>query len=150
MNLSGKCDAVEATAEKDGVILPFLDERKFSLYPIEYKHGRFRSEPEYELQLCAQAICLEEMYSCKIERGALFFISSHRRKEILFDDLLRNKVSGTASSLSAMLDNKQVPQAESSAKCSRCSLKEICMPDAERNVVSYMRQLKKELGRDMQ
>ena len=73
LNLSGKCDAVEATAEQGGVYLPFLDDQKYRLYPIEYKHGRFRSELEYELQLCAQAICLEEMYSCKIEQQYILF-----------------------------------------------------------------------------
>lgn len=150
MGLAGKCDAVEAILCADGVKLPFLDEKRYALYPIEYKHGRFRDELEYELQLCAQAMCLEEMYSAKIESGALFYISSHRRKEIAFDDELRNTVIKTASELANLLDNEQVPQAVSSSKCSRCSLKDICMPDISHSVKDYMKSLGKEMRRNLE
>lgn len=59
------------------------------LRPVEYKHGKLRNEREYEIQLCAQAMCLEEMYHCpRIEAGDIFYISSHRRKEITLDKTL--------------------------------------------------------------
>lgn len=150
MGLAGKCDVVEAIPCLEGVSLPFLDENRYTLYPIEYKHGKFRNELEYELQLCAQAMCLEEMYCVKIKSGALFYISSHRRKEILFDDELRNTVLKTASELAKLLDSEQVPQAVGSSKCSRCSLKDICMPDILYSVNEYMKKIGKDMRRDLE
>ncbi len=148
LSLLGKCDAVEATESSNGFHFPFLDDKNYQLYPIEYKHGKLRNEAEYELQLCAQAMCLEEMYSCNITKGALFFISSHRRKEILFDDEKRNQVQKTAELLIQMLQTQKIPQAEASAKCIRCSLKPICMPDISSSAKSYMRKMIQEYRKD--
>ena len=147
LGLIGKCDAIEAVPHEDGVKLPFIDETCV-LYPIEYKHGKLRSETEYELQLCAQAMCLEEMYSTEIKTGAIFYISSHRRKEIVFSEKQREAVSATAKLLNEMLESKQVPIAESSSKCLRCSLRDICMPDISGNVSSYMKRIINEARRD--
>ncbi len=146
MGLSGKCDAIEAVPCINGVKIPFIEEKSF-LFPIEYKHGKLRNEKEYELQLCAQAICLEEMYSTSITSGAIFYINSHRRKEIVFDESMRISVEETVSSLSEMLNSKQVPKAEHSAKCVRCSLKDICMPEITYSVRDYMKSIKKEMRR---
>ena len=146
LELVGKCDAVEAVPDDSGVLLPFIDE-KCILFPIEYKHGKLRNEEEYELQLCAQAMCLEEMYSLEISCGAVFYINSHRRKEVTFDDKMRKKVVNTVSSLQAMLDSKITPRVESSAKCLRCSLKDICMPDVSASVQEYMKAMKKDIWR---
>ena len=148
LELIGQCDAIEAIPRNDGVKLPFIDE-KCRLFPIEYKHGKLRSEEEYELQLCAQAMCLEEMYSAEIKKGAIFYISSHRRKEVTFTPDMRKSVNDTAHALAEMLIKKKVPIAESSAKCSRCSLKEICMPDVQSSVNAYMKSIKKELRSDI-
>lgn len=150
MGLVGKCDVVEAVPCEKGVRLSFLKEKSYALYPIEYKHGKYRDEVEYELQLCAQAMCMEEMYSTKIESGALFYISSHRRKAILFNDEMRTTVVKTALELAKLLDSKQVPQAVSSTKCLRCSLKDICMPDVLGSVNEYMKILRKEMRRDLE
>ena len=144
MDLFGRCDVVEARLCADGVILPLVEGKRCSLYPIEYKHGKLRTEHEYELQLCAQAMCLEEMFQCKIPAGALFFISSHRRKEILFDEQMREQVRETATALAAMLQTGQVPPPENSAKCIRCSLKEICQPEISTSASAYLKQLQHE------
>lgn len=148
LGLIGKCDAIEAVPCSDGVCLPLLDDQRYLLYPIEYKHGKLRTEEEYELQLCAQAMCLEEMYSAEISSGAVFYINSHRRKEVAFTEKMRQNVIETASSLTQMLDSKQVPCAKSSPKCSRCSLKDICMPDISSSISDYMKNIKKEIRRD--
>ena len=116
LNLYGRCDVVEARACSSGIKLPFIPDLSFSLYPIEYKHGAIRSEYEYELQLCAQAICLEEMYKCQIPKGALYYINSKRRKEIQFDNVIRNQVKETARDLSELLISEKVPSPEYSVR----------------------------------
>ncbi len=143
MHLIGKCDAVEANESDHGIALPFLGEHRYILYPIEYKHGKLRTELEYELQLCGEAMCLEEMFACQIDVGAVFYISSHRRKEIRLTDEMRNHVYRIADALSNMLSNHIVPKAEPSPKCSRCSLKEICLPDITDSVSDYIDLIKK-------
>lgn len=143
LHLSGRCDSVEAYSSENGCIIPFLDEYKYELYPIEYKHGKLRDEIEYELQLCAQAMCLEEMFGCKIDKGAVFYISSHRKKEIVFTEDMRNTVKNTASSLLSMKKTHIVPQAEKEAKCTKCSIKDICMPGVSKSIKSYMKNLYK-------
>lgn len=139
--LSGKSDAIEAFLSDEGNAFPFLPNGKWILYPVEYKHGRLRNEEEYELQLCAQAMCLEEKYSCTIKKGAVFFISSHRRHEVEFDRDKRGKVEETAAALQQMLESGKTPDAECSSKCGKCSLKEICLPDSNRSVSKYMKNI---------
>ena len=146
MNLVGKCDVVEAVESENGVEIGFIGNGRYHLYPIEYKHGKLRSEEEYELQLCGQAMCLEEMFSCKIEKGAIFYISSHRRKEIVLTEKLREKVKKISNELMLMLESSIVPEAVPSPKCQRCSLKDICMPETEKTIGSYMKKLRKEIS----
>ena len=145
MNLIGRCDAIEATESKGGAVIPFLEHRSFTLYPIEYKHGKMRSESEYELQLCAQAMCLEEMYHCEIHSGAVFYISSHRRKKIQFTIEMRESVQQIAKALSDMLQTKIVPAAEPSPKCAKCSIKDICMPGIAESAADYLKQISREM-----
>ena len=114
------------------------------LYPVEYKHGKLRQEEEYSLQLCAQAMCLEEMYDTVIEEGAIFFITVHRRQPVCFDQPLRMKVLDTLRRLDAMRRSFDVPAAEPGAKCARCSLKELCLPELSRSAAGYCRAVEKE------
>lgn len=79
------------------------------LFPVEYKHGKLRDEEEYEIQLCAQAMCLEEMYHTHIPEGAIFYISSHRRKTIVFTDELRELVKQTVQALDEIRKNFVIP-----------------------------------------
>lgn len=79
LGLLGKCDLIEAQADPSGCRIPSVD-FPVLLYPVEYKHGKLRDEREYKIQLCAQAMCLEEMYHTTILEGAIFYISSHRRQ----------------------------------------------------------------------
>lgn len=148
LSLSGRCDSLEAYFSEDGYTIPFLDDEKYELYPIEYKHGKLRDELEYELQLCAQAMCLEEMYSCKIDKGAIFYISSHRKKEVFFSEDMRNMVKNTADSLLIMRNNQYIPKAEKSLKCEKCSLKEICMPDVSVSIGKYMKNIYESFGKE--
>lgn len=140
MNISGKCDMVEAYPNEKGSCFPFLDKQKYILYPIEYKHGKLRDEEEYILQLCAQAMCLEEMYDCAIRSGAIFYISSHRRVEIELTAELRNKVKNVCEQLCSMLYSQIIPRPEYSPKCRKCSLNEICCPKICCSVDKYLKE----------
>ncbi len=141
--LAGKCDCIEATVSEDGAYIPWLSER-LSLFPVEYKHGRLRDEEEYNIQLCGQAMCMEEMFDTKIEKGAIFYIDSHRRTEIELGDSLRDAVKEGAASLKLMIQSEKLPAAGYSSKCKKCSLNEICMPKLSKDTDKYIQNLYKE------
>ena len=143
LGLRGKCDLIEATADRQGCRIEAAD-FPVRLYPVEFKHGAVRDEPEYEMQLCAQAMCLEEMYGTRIPEGALFYISSHRRKEVSFTDALRASVRETVARLDALRRTFELPPAEYGPKCRRCSLRELCVPELRRSAQAYCRQIERE------
>lgn len=134
--VNGKCDLIEAHPDEKGVLLPFAAGR-FSLYPIEYKHGVVRKEEEYQMQLCAQAMCLEEMFGCTVADGALFFIDAHRRDEVHLSEALRQKTADTAAAVARLLSQQTLPAAEYSAKCKRCSMTSVCQPKLKRSAKAY-------------
>ena len=143
LGIGGKCDCIEASASADGCRIPAVD-FPVSLYPVEHKHGKLRSEEEYELQLCAQAMCLEDMYGGNIPEGAIFYVSSHRRQTVALTPELRRKVLRTVETLEDTRRNFRIPPAETGAKCKRCSMRELCRPDLPTSAESYCQQLKKE------
>jgi len=136
LSLSGKCDCIEAEESPQGCLLPFLSAR-YLLFPVEYKHGVVRNEHEYQLQLCAQAMCLEEMYGASIPRGALFFIDAHRRDIVEFSSDLRKEVIHTASMLKKMEEEGKIPAAEYGTRCKKCSLTDYCGPKIRHSAKSY-------------
>jgi CRISPR-associated exonuclease Cas4 len=143
LGMAGKCDCVEATADEHGCMLPGIP-FAVKLYPVEFKHGNVRQEREYELQLCAQAMCLEEMYHTEIPEGSIFYISSHRRKNVVLDDELRSEVRDTVQQLDALRKNMRVPMAEYGPKCKRCSIRELCMPNCRASAQSYCKDLEQQ------
>ena len=145
LNLAGKCDCIEAEQDKKGIILPFVNDR-YTLYPIEYKHGVVRDEREYNVQLCAQAMCLEETFGCKITEGAVFYINSHRRVAVALSDNLREMVFDGARELKNILENKSIPRAEYLPKCRKCSLVDYCMPRTKISSSGYIKKLRSEIG----
>lgn len=140
LGLAGKCDCIEARKHPDGCRIPGAD-FPVSLYPIEYKHGRVRDEPEYKIQLCAEAMCLEEMYHTNIPEAALFFISAHQRQTVPLDEALREQVRQTARELRRIRETFSIPLAEYSGKCRKCSLNEYCMPKTKQSAREYCKQL---------
>ena len=143
LELLGKCDCIEATRDENGCYIP-ATEFPVQLYPIEYKHGTLRDEEEYKIQLCAQAMCLEEMFKVEISKGALFFISSHRRLEIELDETLRQKTRELADELHKIRTKLFIPDAVYSAKCRKCSLRELCMPRVKKSAKGYCEILRNE------
>lgn len=143
LGLRGKCDCIEARRCDSGCKIRAAD-FPVQLYPIEYKHGSVREESSYMIQLCAQAICLEEMFSTSIPAGALFFISAHRRMEVEFTPQLRAAVQARAATLRELRDTLRIPPAEYRPKCKRCSLREYCMPKVKASAGAYCRRMTQE------
>lgn len=148
LGLAGKADCVEMQAAADGVTLPGYEGR-WRLYPVEFKHGERRDEIEYEVQLCAQAMCLEEMLGCRIDEGCLFFAADHRRQPVALDDRLRKLVEEGASQLQAMLKAGQIPAPRRSSRCKGCSMVSICLPRMRRSGQDYLAQLLQDAQREV-
>lgn len=114
LGLIGKADVVEFHGETP--------------YPVEYKHGPRREREYDDLQVCAQAICLEEMTGLSVPRGAIYHHSSRRRREVVFDEYMRARVAETVAAIRAMLSEMTLPEPVNDKRCERCSLQESCMP----------------------
>lgn len=112
--ISGKADVVE---EKAGI-----------LYPVEHKKGRRGKWTNDELQLCAQALCLEEMQGQEVEKGYLFYVSTGRRKEVRFTPALRQQTIATISAVRQLIASGQRPPNPYTPRCKGCSLYDICLP----------------------
>jgi CRISPR-associated exonuclease Cas4 len=126
--LSGVADVVEFhRVERGGISL--TDKRGlWRPFPVEYKRGKPKGDRSDEIQLCAQALCLEEMLGAVIHAGALYYGSQRRRVDVAFDEQLRKTTKETASKLHTLLSSNSTPRAVYTKKCDNCSLLEICMP----------------------
>lgn len=94
--------------------------------PVEYKHGVTRNEHEYKVQLCAQAMCLEEMLEIQLEEGYLYYAASRRRFAVNFGAGLRRSVEDGAQRLHEMMRTGVTPSAKTSARCRHCSMVDLC------------------------
>lgn len=115
--LLGKADLVEFTNDGRPV-------------PVEYKSGPARYDPHSALQLCAQALCLEEMFGRDVPEGAVFFAASQKRKPVKIDDALRTRTLQAIEDLREMLSSGHIPPPCNDSRCRNCSLVEACMPNA--------------------
>ena len=133
LGLIGIADVVEfhpaTDAGSEGVVLPGR-RGQWRPFPVEYKRGRPKSHDADRIQLCAQAICLEEMLDARIPEGALFYGQSRRRKAVAFDQALRQATHDAAERLHALVGSARLPPPEHGPKCKTCSLHESCMPEA--------------------
>ena len=111
---------------------------------MEYKHGKLRAEQEYEIQLCAQAMCLEEMFQTHITEGTIYYITSHRRYPVPLTEKLRSLVTETIREIESFRRSFSVPPAEPGAKCKACSLRDHCLPGVQSSALSYCTQLRSE------
>ena len=99
-------------------------------YPVEYKHGRKRPAGHDDLQLAAQAMCLEEMTGRIVETGAIYYASSKRRREVPVTTELRAQVRSTTEAIRKMITSGILPPPVNDKRCRECSLKDICQPEA--------------------
>lgn len=119
LGITGKADVVEFHRMDDGE----------HAFPVEYKRGRTKAHRADEVQLCAQALCLESMLGHRIDAGALFYGQTRRRKEVIFDDGLRALTRDVIAGVRAMLASALTPKAQyESRRCDACSLLDLCQP----------------------
>ncbi len=116
LSLSGRCDIVER--HSDG-----------SLVPVEFKKGRRRKFDNDDAQLCAQALCLEEMFGLDISQGAIFHARSKRRRKIVFTEKLRHFTEQAIEAMHRLIEKEVVPNAIHKPQCSECSLFDYCLPE---------------------
>ena len=129
LGLSGISDVVEFHRVSEGGV-QLADVRGFwRPFPVEYKRGRPKQSRCDEVQVCAQAICLEEMLGVFISEGALFYGATRHRFEVSFDVALRAETEHAALRLHDLIHNRRIPSAVRDSKCDNCSLLEICMPE---------------------
>lgn len=127
LGLSGIADVVEFVRDGSGGLVPGVEGRWLAT-PVEYKRGKPKDHRADEVQLCAQAICLEEMLGPPITAGYLFYGLEQRRVEIRFDNELRNLVETVAARFRDILQRGETPPEDWHEGCPACSLIEVCMP----------------------
>lgn len=138
LGLSGICDVVEFRQSPDGVPLA-REEGLWRAAPVEYKKGRKKSIDADRLQLCAQAMCLEEMLCTDIPEAFLYYGATHSRERVVLGKALREEVREAAKAMHDLFHRGQTPQVRPTKACAACSLKEICLPEltARETVAAY-------------
>lgn len=139
LRLGGICDVVEFHRSPSGVSLAGR-EGLWLPYPVEYKRGSDQTRESDEVQLCGQALCLEEMLCCQIPEGSLFYGETHRRTRVAFDGTLRQRTLDLLHELLGYMDRGYTPGAKFHKGCNACSLRDICLPKLSRapSVADYI------------
>lgn len=147
LGLTGKTDVVEFYREKEmaqGKTCQLEGVEGFwRPVPVEYKHGSPKPEPYDEIQICAQAICLEEMLGAGIEEGAIFYGRPRRREKVRFSADLRRQTEELASRLHVLSLAGKTPKAKYEKRCENCSLLNYCLPhiaEGKKRVGNYLEQ----------
>jgi CRISPR-associated exonuclease Cas4 len=136
LGLIGQTDAVEFYA--DGMVCP-----------VEYKRGTTKADSTDRVQLCAQAICLEEMLGIRIEKGYLFYEKIKRREEVPLTDELRDETQQLADSFHELVESGRIPPAEYAKRCESCSFIDDCFPDTAGTSKSVSSYISRQLSRDL-
>ena len=131
LGIAGVCDVVEFHKSEDGIRLFSYDDL-WQPYPVEYKKGQPKADHADEAQLCAQAMCLEEMLACSISNGSLFYGETRRRTEVIFTESLRNEVKSMLREMHELWSRGYTPKVKPRKGCSACTLKEMCLPKLNR------------------
>ena len=139
LGVSGQCDVLEYHADPKGIPLRET-EGMWQPYPVEYKRGQPKENGADELQLCCQAMCLEEMLCCPVPEGALYYGETRRRQVVTFSEELRQRVRDSLQEMHRMYERGYTPKVRPSKSCNACSLKELCLPKLmkTRSVAAYL------------
>lgn len=135
LGLIGKSDVIEYHRQADGTC---------QVFPVEYKRGKPKPDDSDKIQLCAQAMCLEEMLNVNIPAGALFYGKTRRRLDVVFDEALRQETQDIAQKTHALIESGQTPKPVYAKRCESCSLMAECMPKTmqkKRSVESYLKRV---------
>ncbi|MBC8438760.1 MAG: CRISPR-associated protein Cas4 [Deltaproteobacteria bacterium] len=136
LGLVGQADVVEFH-------LTDKDSNAWVPYPVEYKRGKPKKDNSDKVQLCAQALCLEEMYQRRIPEGALFYGKTRRRQQVLFNSELRQETVDTARQLHTMILDRITPEPVYDKKCESCSFLDFCLPRVckRKSVKNYLKKM---------
>ena len=135
LGLIGKADVVEFHRQESGAWLPS---------PVEYKRGKPKPDFCDKIQLCAQALCLEEMLHTDIHMGAIFYGQTRRRLDVIFDAVLRRETEDVAQQVRELLNSEKTPKPLYAKRCENCSLMADCLPTAiqkRRSVKNYLQRM---------
>jgi CRISPR-associated exonuclease Cas4 len=138
LGLIGKADVNEFHRREQGDWIP---------YPVEYKRGKPKRDDCDKVQLCAQALCLEEMLNVHIYEGALFYGRTRHRLDVVFNDSLRKETEGMALKTRELIASGETPPPVYAKRCEQCSLIEVCLPrtvQKKRTVRSYISRMVRE------
>jgi CRISPR-associated exonuclease Cas4 len=127
LGITGICDAVELHKNAQGVEI-FGREGKYQVIPIEYKKGKPKEDDSDVLQLCAQAMCLEDMLVTRIEEAFIFYGEPRRRLKIILDEELRDQVKLKIQEMHQLFEKRYTPKVKMTKHCKACSLVGICLP----------------------
>ena len=148
LGVTGQCDVVVFTRRNDGKgAVLFGREGTWNICPVEYKKGRPISGLTDSSQLCGQALCLEEMFGCRIEYGYLYYGEPRKRQKVIFTDDLRTQVKDMLKEMHEYYKRGYTPKVKTTPKCKSCSLKDICLPKLCKNI-SVAAYYSKNLGAD--
>ncbi|MEG0778356.1 MAG: CRISPR-associated protein Cas4 [Oscillospiraceae bacterium] len=132
LGVSGKCDVLEFHRDDNGVPINGW-EGLWLPFPVEYKRGEPKENNCDAAQLCAQALCLEEMLCCEISQGALFYGETRRRLPLDFTPELKSEVKAAILEMHELFSRGHTPRVKPSKACNACSLKELCLPVLMKN-----------------
>ena len=139
LGITGVCDVVEFHKSRQGITL-YGREGTYKPVPVEYKRGKPKQDKADEMQLCAQAMCLEEMLLCTIPEGFLYYNEPRRRLKVILDDALREEVKKVSKEMHELYEKRYTPKVKITKACKSCSLKELCLPKLCKNpsAIDYM------------
>ncbi|MGI6562827.1 MAG: CRISPR-associated protein Cas4 [Clostridia bacterium] len=132
LGITGICDVVEFHEVDNGITLHGR-RGKYKPVIIEYKKGRPKKHNADRLQLCAQAMCLEEMLACTINEGYMFYGEIKHREDVIFTSELKNEVCSIVEEMHMLMQRKHTPRVKTGNKCKSCSLANLCLPVLNEN-----------------
>lgn len=145
LGLYGRMDVLEIEkTEGPNVDIPWIGlSGNWKLRPVEFKHGKPKEHDADLVQLCAQALCLEEMTGLKVNEGSIYYCEIRRRTEYEFDEQIRSRTVNLAKEAHALIKSGKLPSVEDGHNCKACSLKDFCQPNAcdNKKIDSYYQEL---------
>lgn len=144
LGLSGVCDVVEFTEAADGIRLPGRA-GLFQPAPVEYKRGKPKLEASDESQLCAQAMCLEEMLAATIPIGYLYYGQTRHRLAVPLTPALRDLVRQTVQEMHGYFKRGYTPRVKPFKGCRSCSLADVCLPDLQGTAVPVSKYIQQQI-----
>lgn len=133
LGVSGQCDVVEFHQNEKGIEL-FGYDGKWHPVPVEYKHGSPKENNADELQLCARAICLEEMFQTSIPDGYLYYGENRRRSHVELTESLREEVKKMTKEMHELFQRGHTPNVKTGKQCKACSLENLCVPKLQKTM----------------